>query len=36
MKCFESAGLKDVRLMDRSEVRGYDHGWINLGVKGTK
>lgn len=36
MRCFAEAGLKDVRLMDRSEVRGYDHGWINLGVKGTK
>ena len=33
---FERVGLKDIREMDRSEVRGYDHGWINLGVKGTK
>jgi len=36
IKCFKNAGLRDIRLMDRSEVRGYDHGWINLGVKGTK
>lgn len=36
INCFKKAGLKDIRLMDRSEVRGYDHGWINLGVKGTK
>lgn len=34
--CFEKAGLTDVRYMDRSEVRGYDHGWINLGVCGVK
>ena len=31
-----SAGLMDVREMDRSEVRGHDHGWINLGMCGTK
>jgi SAM-dependent methyltransferase len=30
------AGLTEVREMDRSEVRGHDHGWINLGVCGTK
>ena len=36
MKCFEQAGFRDVRLMDRSEVRGADHGWINLGVRGVK
>jgi hypothetical protein len=36
IRCFVEAGLKNVRLMDRSEVRGYDHGWINLGVKGIK
>lgn len=28
--------LKNVREMDRSEVRGYDHGWINVGVCGVK
>lgn len=33
---FVRVGLMDVREMDRSEVRGYDHGWINLGVKGAK
>lgn len=33
---FESAGLTAVREMDRSEVRGYDHGFINLGVRGVK
>ena len=24
------------RQMDNSEVRGYDHGWINLGVRGER
>jgi len=33
---FERVGLINIKEMDRSEVRGYDHGWINLGVKGTK
>jgi SAM-dependent methyltransferase len=33
---FERAGLEEVERMDPSEVRGYDHGWINLGVKGRK
>lgn len=36
MKCFRDAGFKAVRLMDRSEVRGADHGWINLGVRGVR
>ena len=29
-------GLCDVRVMETAEVRGCDHGWINLGVKGCK
>ena len=33
---FEKAGLENVRQMDRSEVRGNDHGWINLGMRGVK
>ena len=33
---FEGAGLRDVRVMDAGEVRGADHGWINLGVTGVK
>ena len=32
----EKAGLHEVELMDRSEVRGADHGWINLGMSGKK
>ena len=29
-------GFKNVRLLPRSAVRGYDHGWINLGCAGEK
>ncbi len=32
----EKAGLRDIEQMDRSQVRGYDHGWINLGMRGIK
>ena len=32
----EKAGLHDVQELQHSEVRGYDHGWINLGMKGRK
>lgn len=35
-QCFKEAGLKNIRDMDKSEVRGYDHGWINMGVCGVK
>jgi len=30
------AGLTNIEPLDRSEVRGHDHGWINLGMRGTK
>lgn len=33
---FINAGLKDVEQLDSSQVRGYDHGWINLGMRGKK
>ena len=29
-------GMVDVRQMDRAEARGFDHGYINLGVKATR
>jgi SAM-dependent methyltransferase len=32
----EKAGLENVRPLERQEVRGYDHGWINLGATGNK
>lgn len=33
---FEQAGFVNIRIMDRAEVRGTDHGWINLGICGDK
>lgn len=33
---FEIVGLRNIREIDNAEVRGYDHGWINLGMRGTK
>jgi SAM-dependent methyltransferase len=33
---FEKVGLTDIRRLKHEEVRGYDHGWINLGMIGTK
>jgi SAM-dependent methyltransferase len=30
------AGLVAIEVLDRREVRGYDHGWINLGMRGRK
>lgn len=35
-KLFTTAGFVDIVFMDTSEVRGVNHGWINLGIKGTK
>lgn len=35
-RVFGELGLVNIRRMDRSEVRGKDHGWINLGVCGEK
>ena len=32
----KQVGLLNIRELERSEVRGYDHGWINLGLTGTK
>jgi SAM-dependent methyltransferase len=33
---FKRLALVNVRRMENAEVRGYDHGWINLGVVGVK
>ena len=33
---FEKIGLMEIRQLESEEVRGYDHGWINLGMVGTK
>jgi SAM-dependent methyltransferase len=35
-KLLADCGLRDVRKMTREECRGYDHGWINLGMVGVK
>ena len=35
-KTLEEVGFTNVRLLNRSEVRGYDHGWINLGLAAEK
>ena len=29
-------GLSDIRKLDHKDIRADDHGWINLGMKGTK
>lgn len=36
MWVFDEAGLTNIRQMDRSEVRGRDHGWVNMGFRGEK
>jgi SAM-dependent methyltransferase len=33
---FQKTGFSDIIELSREEVRGYDHGWINLGMKGVK
>lgn len=30
------SGMTDIREIDHSEIRGCDHGWINLGIRGKK
>ena len=35
-KLFNSAGFREIKLTPTSKVRGYDHGWINLGMEGEK
>ena len=37
MKCFRQAGLKNVKRMSMDENRLRNrHGWINMGIIGTK
>ena len=33
---FQRNGLTNVQVLSAKEVRGYDHGWINMGIKGVK
>lgn len=35
-RLFRETGLVEIRTMRPEDVRGYDHGWINLGVRGRK
>jgi SAM-dependent methyltransferase len=35
-KLLEDAGLVEIESLTRTEVRGHDHGWINLGFRGRK
>jgi SAM-dependent methyltransferase len=35
-KCLDQAGFIDIHQMDHKRVRGWDHGWINLGMCGSK
>jgi ubiquinone/menaquinone biosynthesis C-methylase UbiE len=35
-KVLSNVGLEHIIKMNSNECRGYDHGWINLGVKGVK
>jgi SAM-dependent methyltransferase len=36
MRLLVQAGFRDPRRLERHEVRGYDHGWINMGVGATR
>ncbi len=36
MDIFKEVGLVDIRHLSNAEVRGRDHGWINLGIAGKK
>lgn len=35
-KLLHNAGFIDIAKLNSSDVRGYDHGWINLGLKARK
>jgi SAM-dependent methyltransferase len=35
-RCLSQAGLVDIRPLAKHEVRGKDHGWINMGITGRK
>jgi len=36
IKLFKKYGMNSIKVMKNKEVRGYDHGWINLGIRGIK
>ncbi|MBM0105626.1 methyltransferase domain-containing protein [Steroidobacter sp. S1-65] len=35
-QALKRAGCRSVERLQRSQVRGHDHGWINLGIAGVK
>jgi SAM-dependent methyltransferase len=35
-RLFEVVELSQISLLGSDDIRGYDHGWINLGMAGTK
>lgn len=35
-KVMRSSGLSNLERLSNTDVRGHDHGWINLGMRGTK
>lgn len=35
-ECLKESGFTNIRRMTSSECRGYDHGWINLGLRAVK
>lgn len=36
IKLFADLDFKNIRVLNHKMIRGYDHGWINLGVSGQK
>jgi predicted SAM-dependent methyltransferase len=35
-KLLKECGLKNIIKLTKKDIRGYDHGWINLGISGEK
>lgn len=35
-QALKRAGCRDVRPLSQSDIRGHDHGWINLGIAGIR
>lgn len=35
-QALKNAGCRSVEPLERSQIRGHDHGWINLGIAGIK
>ncbi len=35
-KMLRESGFEEIRRLTHSECRGFDHGWINMGIRGRK